>query len=825
MDRDFYFDYSVATDETYYQLPSFDFQHAFGAHLSPVVLQTWELRGDRFFVSASPRRGVCLPAEGFKFHVSTLLRHAQSTLAVVSDVCAEESVPFKFAGTPDVLEKLLSRNCSPDHYGKFITVYPLDQSPTGLRMLGTRLANALREFTAPYNFTDLPYPDSRVLSYRYGAFTGHLSAEGGIERVITFPDGTVESDTYETPVPSWCHDPFQRDGDSDGENGDLLANRWCPWQLVKMHTQGTVFEAIDTHTDKGVIVKQRYSEAHLLETEYAILRDLPISENFPVPLGLFREGEHTFLVTNKVPGVALDMFFFERSPLMPSALLEYTTAIALTIARLHGERVVHQDLKPDNVLIGTDACAIVDFETAAGLGEADPAADVLAFGKLVFFLLWPVSELYEMLAVRPELAEPLIALAVEEGRLHKSLGDLILACFLAASQRPTIFDICERLSKIRAPADVSQSTVADLDNTSIAAFRRGILSATGAVTQPHNDQAFFPAPPRVYTTNGLGHLGGTAGALQALHRLGQERTGAYTRAREWLLNHPDLEDATRIPPGVATGFAGIAGTLLTLGETAVAQRLFRKAVETQLPLDASLYYGWGGIVLTGLHFYQKGLLEKWHLQRLVTRFKAVLTTHDPDADMSLETGTAGIGLVGKALARSGFLSWEVIALEHIHSSVDAALKDKPAPQRVPGLLSAYLRIAPTPDPTRVVSLLPPIFDTAAFIELAQADPALVVNIVARLETYLDAFAVFGEAAYQNAAAAGIAMISRLSGSCADGIVCLSDGCLRYDVSGSLQVAVLLDRFATGDSRSNALGFSEFDRIAPLCRTYQNLKNL
>ena len=354
-----------------------------------------------------------------------------------------------------------------------------------------------------------------------------------------------------------------------------------------------------------------------------------------------------------------------------------------------------------------------------------------------------------------------------------------------------------------------------MNNECLDAFRRGLLSKTGTASLPHNDRTFFPAPPSVYTTNGLGRLGGTAGGLLALHRLGQEQTEVFRRARQWLGNHPEIENEARIPPGLATGFAGIAATELTMGDTELAQRLFRKAVETQMPLDASLYYGWGGIVLTALHFYQRGLLDMGDMQRLVNRFKAVLTeTRDPD-DVGLVTGAAGIGLVGKALAKSGFGSWEVMAFEQIHFAVDAALQELPEPQVAPGLVSAYLRIDPTPDPMRVASLLPPTFDTAAFIELAQADPAIVANLVERVEAFLDAFAVFSEDAYLNAAKTGIDMIARLSShDGADGRFCLGDGGLRYDISVSLQVAVLLNRFATGDSRSNAIGFSEFDTIVP-----------
>ena len=72
-----------------------------------------------------------LPDEGWKIHISTVLDEADQALDIVSEICRQNSIGFKFTPTREMLAFKLSKNVSRSAAGKFCCLYPRDEEECG----------------------------------------------------------------------------------------------------------------------------------------------------------------------------------------------------------------------------------------------------------------------------------------------------------------------------------------------------------------------------------------------------------------------------------------------------------------------------------------------------------------------------------------------------------------------------------------------------------------------------------------------------------------------------------------------------------------------
>lgn len=188
---------------------------------------------------------------------------------------------------------------------------------------------------------------------------------------------------------------------------------------------GVVWRALDQSTGEEVAIKLLREElvpqpkaVMRFVQERAILAALQHENIVPVR-ELLTVGHSIGLVMELVPGGSVRDLLRERGPLPPAQAATIMAAVADALAHAHQLGVIHRDLKPDNILLGTpDALdwnprvRLTDFgiarvvdapaltTTGALLGtpnylapeiisgaRATPAADVYAFGMVLFELL------------------------------------------------------------------------------------------------------------------------------------------------------------------------------------------------------------------------------------------------------------------------------------------------------------------------------------------------------------------------------------------------------------------------------------------------------
>ncbi|WP_345400987.1 serine/threonine-protein kinase [Nonomuraea salmonea] len=163
----------------------------------------------------------------------------------------------------------------------------------------------------------------------------------------------------------------------------LLASRYRLIERLGQGGAGTVWRAIDEVLDRQVAVKQVRVPERLSPQEHAEFIDRAIHEARSA--GRLRdpaivlvhdvviEGAQPWIIMDLVTGRSLDKVIKQSGPLPP----EYVAAIglrvlsALEVAHAHG--MLHQDVKPANILLDGDGSAMLtDFGIAApisGVGD------------------------------------------------------------------------------------------------------------------------------------------------------------------------------------------------------------------------------------------------------------------------------------------------------------------------------------------------------------------------------------------------------------------------------------------------------------------------
>ncbi|MFF9689414.1 serine/threonine-protein kinase [Streptomyces sp. NPDC014623] len=90
-------------------------------------------------------------------------------------------------------------------------------------------------------------------------------------------------------------------------------------------------------------------------------------------------GPQPWLATTYVPGLALDQLLAGHGTLPPATVLQLTGCAAEALHAVHRAGVIHRDMKPSNILIGSEGPWIIDF----GIARAAAATQLTRSGGLI----------------------------------------------------------------------------------------------------------------------------------------------------------------------------------------------------------------------------------------------------------------------------------------------------------------------------------------------------------------------------------------------------------------------------------------------------------
>ncbi|MFD3517674.1 class III lanthionine synthetase LanKC [Streptomyces sp. NPDC058657] len=619
----------------------------YAAALLPVP-EGWQRHRSGDWLALRPVDGR-LPSQGWKIHVSACLDNAESVLARVMDYCVPRNIAFKFVPSRYLLHTRNAKYADRTASGKFVTVYPADD--TQCRSIAADLDALLAGEEGPYILSDLRWGAGPV-HLRYGSFTRRhcYDEQGTLQPALEAPDGTLVPDvrgpSFRTPdwvtTPEWLRPHLA--ARSAASVADL------PYTIEKaLHFSngGGVYLGRDTRTGTQVVLKEARPHAGLaadgadavarLQRERQALEKLSGLGCTPEVLDTFVLGEHHFLVMEFIEGKPLNSFFARRHPLIeadpaPERLAEYTRwalrihgLVEEAVAAVHGRGIVFNDLHLFNVMVTEDESKVVllDFEAALPGAEnrrqtvANPAfvapadrrgfdVDRYALACLRLSLFIPLTSL---LALDRAKAAHLAEIAagqfpVAESFLREAVTEILREPGPETGREPEAEAVPEPVVQGRTPLDRAahagsasgRGPYLPVQPGDWPRSRDSLAGAILASATPGREDRCFPGDIAQFGTAGGGQSFGygTAGVLYALHASG---AGRYEAGEEWLLARTK-EPASGTPLGFYDGLSGLAWTLDLLGHRARALELAELALaQPWEDLSPDLHSGLAGFGL------------------------------------------------------------------------------------------------------------------------------------------------------------------------------------------------------------------------------------
>ena len=602
----------------------------------------WTMNRDGFWYHVHPAGDFDLPLQGWKVHVSAAVHNAVSILKRTAKIALAKKISFKFALDKNVLATMSSKRWARGGSGKFITLYPPDLE--AFKSLLEDLYAELHDEEGPYILSDKRYKDCRVLYYRYGGIrrNSYLDITGEQVLVLVTPDGDTVRDQrapYFSP-PAWVEDPFPSER-VERQAQIVLNDRFVVQKAISFSNSGGVYVAEDSTTGKQVIIKEArphtamddrgHDAFKLLKKEAELLELLGDTDVAPKAVDSFHAGEHFFLAEEYLDGIDIREIMLLQSPLMlvrPShddskqyydICRGILKAFAEAVDLLHKKEIVFGDLNARNIRIDptTHAVRLIDFEGAFKPGLYEPPYLFTPGFKSVASVRKNTQDfeddLFALATNMLYMLFPLAALST----LRADLFDTVLKTVLndVGWSQTEVYNIINGLSKnemtcaraielLDKPAEILPPSFADdVDADFCKETSRELGAFILANIRPDRDDRLFPSDPFVHRTNPLGLGVGASGVLYTLKKCGFEVPKVAT---DWLEQKLDKVNSDKLPPGLFTGFAGVAWCLSELGFEDRAAALMKLANTSRLLKDHHSYlYGMAGIGMANLHFHAR----------------------------------------------------------------------------------------------------------------------------------------------------------------------------------------------------------------------------
>jgi len=177
--------------------------------------------------------------------------------------------------------------------------------------------------------------------------------------------------------------------------GEILADRYQLEEHINNDATGRqVWRGVDVILRRPVAVVLRYpgGEAAVEMLDAAVAASRVTHSNLVGVYDAIDEGDRAYVVREWVDGAAL-RDYVAQTPLDAARATTVAHAVAAAVAAVHSTGMVHGNIHPGTVLIGTDGRVVL--ADARAEGDLDPEQDIRATGAVLYFALtghWPQVE-------------------------------------------------------------------------------------------------------------------------------------------------------------------------------------------------------------------------------------------------------------------------------------------------------------------------------------------------------------------------------------------------------------------------------------------------
>lgn len=627
-------------------------------------------------------KGLILPEQGWKIHVTSSLEDSQSVLDKVARLCIDRKIEFKHLKDRDSFIKLNSKNANRASSGKFMTIYPMNNE-VFVELLEL-ISLAIQGFEkGPYILSDKRWKNSNVF-YRYGGFSRIINEHG--EHCIRDEEGNLIKDQrnpfYQVPNFVKDFDDYLNTINNTGDletKGERNLEKYEIETALSFSNAGGVYLATRKKDNLKVIIKEARPNAGLdgaahdalarQKIEHDALKKLKDVPGVVNLIEYFQEWEHYFLVEEFIEGRDLRQWIAQNFPFIRDSnsdsmsnhvknIKKILSQLFNLINKMHNNGVAMGDLQPANIMVTEDLTVrIIDFETAMPVDSEDRPTLATAGFASQEMKVSGARDWFGLKKLVRYLALPVLSSEDLDGYLQYNHLNWIKEIY-GEEFYNFIVDLQEKCDKrikdyqkyIPKEIDLRNQT-SDFNLSSI--INKLIIGVENNLT---NDERLINGDIRQFEMNGgkFNFLTGGSGAAFALTK----NKSSTSKVDKWIQNFL-LDNLHRIEDnGLFTGKTGILALLYDKGYKEVVLNELKILKDNINETDISLRSGLSGIGLFVISLYlETKNTEFLHLSEELERiidFNIVkdepLRVNDWMAvDIGLIDGLSGVSLFYSAL--------------------------------------------------------------------------------------------------------------------------------------------------------------------------------
>lgn len=325
-----------------------------------------------------PLNDLQIPNQGWKIHISISISQCLDIFVCPIPYLLENQIAFKI---PISLEKIIAINSG--HYGesqigKIITIYPanLNILESCVKFIKTNINIT----PGPCIPSDIRLSKNSPIYFRFGSFLGkqYNILENGLKEyyLLDNNNGFVkERRTTNSEQPSFAPVLPFKTLHNEGhytQNVNSFRKYFIPVSILYKSFKSDITVGLHIGTGNVLIQKRAFSKigedingrdnTNYLENEFYYLKLLHELINCPKPYSFKRLSDYSVIYEEFIDGISLE----EADVLSCSSIF---ILLLQQIAILNNFGVLHNDIKPTNVLIANSKVYLTDFEIAQHIND------------------------------------------------------------------------------------------------------------------------------------------------------------------------------------------------------------------------------------------------------------------------------------------------------------------------------------------------------------------------------------------------------------------------------------------------------------------------